>query len=74
MSSDAQAHPGDEDFVAEAGSSTDQHVTGAEETGTFITDQAPTGNTPAHGSSNEVFNKAGGNRVDAGDEATGGRG
>ncbi len=64
MSSDPQANPGDEQFAAEAGSSTDQHVTGAEETGTFLTDQAPTGNTPAHGSSNEIFNEAGGNRPD----------
>jgi hypothetical protein len=69
MSSDAQPGTG-EDATTDSGSSTDQHVTGAEETGTFITDQAPTGNTPAHGSSNEVFNKAGGNRVDRDDPGT----
>ena len=64
MSSDTQANAGDKDFTAGAGSSADQHVTGAEETGTFITDQAPTGNTPAHGSSNKIFNEAGGNDPD----------
>ena len=65
MSSNAQPNAGEDDVIVDAGSSTDQHVTGAEETGTFITDQAPTGGTPAHGSSNAVFNKAGGNRVDS---------
>jgi hypothetical protein len=35
-----------------AGSSTDQHVTGEPETGTFQTDKAPAADTPVHGSSN----------------------
>jgi hypothetical protein len=39
-----------------AGSSSNQHVTGAPETGTFTTDEAPTGDTPAHGSSNAGIN------------------
>jgi hypothetical protein len=65
MSSSAQADAGDENVTAGAGSSVDQHVTGAEETGTFTTDEAPTADTPAHGSSNEIFNKAGGNHPDA---------
>ena len=37
----------------------------------IITDQEPTGNTPAHGSSNEIFNRAGGNRVDRDGEEPG---
>ncbi|GIE46813.1 hypothetical protein Ani05nite_03470 [Amorphoplanes nipponensis] len=57
---------GSEDSVtADAGSSTDQHVTGAPETGEFITDQAPTATTPAHGSSNSGVNATGANRQDA---------
>jgi hypothetical protein len=33
----------------------DQHVSGAAETGTFTTDQAPTGDTPSHhGSDTEI--------------------
>ena len=34
------------------GASTDQHITGAEEEGTFLTDEPPTSKTPANGSSN----------------------
>ncbi|WP_306210861.1 hypothetical protein [Actinoplanes sp. RD1] len=60
MSTDANESGG---HHPDAGSSTDQDVTGYEETGTFTTDEAPTGDTPAHGSSNEVFNAAGGNKV-----------
>jgi hypothetical protein len=68
MSSDPQA----QDVTADAGSATDQHVSGVEETGTFITDQEPTADTPAHGSSNEGVNALGANRVDvADDDATG---
>ncbi len=74
MSSSSQANAGDKDFAANAGSSADQHVTGGEETGTFTTDQAPTGNTPAHGSSNAIFNEVGANRPDSTDDATGASG
>jgi hypothetical protein len=43
----------DEDgMVAGAGPSTDQHITGSEETGTFQTDKAPKADTPVHGSGN----------------------
>jgi hypothetical protein len=43
----------DEDgFTAGAGPSTDQNITGGEETGTFQTDKAPTADTPVHGSGN----------------------
>ena len=71
MSSSAQAGAGEEDFTADAGSSADQHVTGAPETGTFITDKAPTADTPAHGSSNEGVNALGANRPDPDDSANG---
>lgn len=62
MTSDPQPGAGDDDVVTDAGSSTDQHVTGAPETGTFLTDQAPSADTQAHGSSN-----AGVNNTHAGD-------
>jgi hypothetical protein len=38
------------------GGSTNQHVTGIEETGDFLTDQPPTPTTPATGSSNAGIN------------------
>ncbi len=60
----SESNAGEDGFTAGAGSSADQHVTGHEETGTFLTDEAPTADTQAHGSSNAVFNAAGGNRVD----------
>ena len=44
------------------GSSTEQHVTGAEETGEFITDAEPVATTPSHGSSNAGINETGANR------------
>lgn len=44
------------------GSSTEQHVTGYEETGAFTTDAEPVAETPSHGSSNEGINKTGANR------------
>jgi hypothetical protein len=59
----------DEDFTANAGSIADQHVTGSEETGTFITDKAPTAGTQAHGSSNAGVNQTGANRPDKADDA-----
>lgn len=46
----------------DAGPSTDQHITGRDEEGDFPTDEEPTGNTPAHGSSNKVINETRGNR------------
>ncbi|GAA0511309.1 hypothetical protein Ade02nite_45170 [Paractinoplanes deccanensis] len=45
-----------------AGGSTDQHVTGVEETGDFLTDQPPTDSTPATGSSNAGINETRANR------------
>jgi hypothetical protein len=59
MSNSGNVDPGVEKDVPGAGSGTDQHVSGAAETGTFITDQAPTADTPAHG------------RTDAGITSTG---
>jgi len=50
--------------VTDAGSSTDQQVSGYEETGSFLTDEAPTPTTPAHGSSNAGVNETGANRPD----------
>ncbi|HEY0000146.1 MAG TPA: hypothetical protein VGB74_06815 [Actinoplanes sp.] len=64
MSNSGNVDPGEEKDVRHAGSSTDQHVSGNAETGTFTTDQAPTADTPAHGSSNAGINKVGGNRVE----------
>ena len=43
--------------------------TDAPETGEFLTDQAPTAGTPAHGSSNAGINEDGGNRPDAAADA-----
>jgi hypothetical protein len=47
-----------------AGSSTDQQVTGVEESGEFITDKLPRADTPAHGSGNAGVNQTGANRQD----------
>jgi hypothetical protein len=47
-----------------AGSETDQHITGSDETGTFQTDKAPSTNTPTGGSSNIGINKTQANRVE----------
>jgi hypothetical protein len=46
----------------DAGSIADEHITGKPEEGTFLTDQAPKGNTPAAGSSNQGINERHGNR------------
>ncbi|MCU7730469.1 hypothetical protein ODJ79_42695 [Actinoplanes sp. KI2] len=46
-----------------AGGSTDQHISGLEEEGTFLTDEPPTF-TPANGSSNRGINKLHANRED----------
>ncbi|MCO8269418.1 hypothetical protein M1L60_02300 [Actinoplanes sp. TRM 88003] len=40
-----------------AGASTEQHVTGSPETDPFPTDQPPTADTPATGSSNKGINE-----------------
>jgi hypothetical protein len=44
------------------GASTDQHISGIEEEGTFITDEPPTSTTPANGSSNAGINELKANR------------
>jgi hypothetical protein len=46
------------------GASTETHITGSEETGTFLTDEPPTTTTPATGSSNLGINTTGANRAD----------
>jgi hypothetical protein len=51
-----------------AGGSTDQHITGAAEEGSFITDEPPTSKTPSHGSSNLGINKLHANREDVEEE------
>ncbi|UQU62010.1 hypothetical protein COUCH_23520 [Couchioplanes caeruleus] len=48
--------------VTDSGSSTDQQISGYEEEGSFLTDEAPTPATPAHGSSNAGVNETGANR------------
>ena len=47
-----------------AGGSTDQHISGHDEEGTFLTDEPPTSKTPANGSSNQGINKVHANRED----------
>lgn len=47
----------------DAGASADQHITGGPEEGTFLTDQPPTADTPAAGSSNQGINERRANRV-----------
>ncbi|WP_177320090.1 hypothetical protein [Actinoplanes philippinensis] len=42
----------------DAGASTDQHVTGADENEDMPVDAEPTAETPSHGSSNAEFNAA----------------
>ncbi|BCY09259.1 hypothetical protein L3i22_043470 [Actinoplanes sp. L3-i22] len=44
------------------GGSTEQHIQGLEETGTFLTDESP-GSTPANGSSNAGINQTSANRA-----------
>ncbi|MEV4702712.1 hypothetical protein [Actinoplanes sp. NPDC049316] len=48
--------------VTDSGSSTDQQISGYEEEGSFLTDEAPTATTPANGSSNAGVNQTGANR------------
>jgi hypothetical protein len=52
-----------------AGGSTDQHITGSRETGSFLTDEPPTPTTPAHGSSNAGINTRNANRGVPGHDA-----
>lgn len=56
----------DEPFVS--GASTDQHITGPDEEGTFTTDKPPTSHTPASGSSNRGINELNANREDVEEE------
>jgi hypothetical protein len=51
-----------DDVTETAGGSTDQHVTGSEETGRFLVDTPPTSETPSHGSSNKGINDLKANR------------
>jgi hypothetical protein len=46
-----------------AGASTDQHITGSEETGRPIVDEPPTSATPSQGSSNKGINDTKANRA-----------
>jgi hypothetical protein len=64
MSNSGNVDPGEEKVVANAGSETDQYVSGTAETGDFITDKPPAADTPSHGSSNAGVNETGANRVD----------
>jgi hypothetical protein len=73
MSKNGNENRGGPEDVPNAGSSTDQQVTGSAETGTFTTDRAPTGNTPAHGSNNAGVNATRANRVDPDGEPETGR-
>ncbi|GIE99583.1 hypothetical protein [Paractinoplanes rishiriensis] len=57
MSSNSRAN-------ADAGASTDQHVTGGPETEVFPTDEPPVATTPSHGSSNAGINTTRANRVE----------
>jgi hypothetical protein len=56
MTSRAQAGRGEDDVIPDAGSGSDQHITGSTETGDFITDKEPAADTPAHGSGNTGVN------------------
>jgi hypothetical protein len=62
MTSDAHTGIGEGGFDDKAGAATDQHITGHDEDGSFITDEAPTDKTPSHGSSNLGINKRRANR------------
>jgi hypothetical protein len=50
------------DQRTDAGSSTDQHVTGRDEDGKFQTDKEPVADTPADGSTNAGINETKANR------------
>jgi hypothetical protein len=74
MTDNARTDADQDGCTAGAGSSADQHVTGTPETGDFITDEAPTATTPAHGSSNAGINAVHGNRAAGTDDPDGERG
>ena len=46
-------------------------TTNGVEPGTFTTDEPPTADTPAHGSTNAGINKLGANRTEPADDASG---
>ena len=54
------------DEKKDAGASTDQHVSGLEETGRLQTDKEPAADTPAAGSSNQGVNETKANRAEPG--------
>jgi cytoskeletal protein RodZ len=62
-----------EDDTTDAGSSTDQHVTGPPETGTFLEDTPTEASTPVHGSSNAGVNAVGGTSIDLTDDTAASR-
>jgi hypothetical protein len=70
MTSSAPPGSGQDDATSIAGRKTGQHVSRAAEPGTFITDEPPTADTPAHGSTNAGINELGANRTDPADDAT----
>ena len=55
----------DNDATTLAGRKTGQHVSRAAEPETFPTDEPPTADTPAHGSTNAGINKLAANRPNA---------
>jgi hypothetical protein len=68
MTSSAPAGSDENDATAIAGRKPGQHVSRDAETGTFITDEPPTADTPVHGSTNAGINKLGANRPDPADD------
>ena len=62
MTSQPDTGAGTGGFDESLGSATEQHITGREEDGSFITDEPPTDKTPSHGSSNRGINKRQANR------------
>jgi len=64
VSADRREESGMSSQGSVSGGSTDQHVSGVEETGSFPTDEPPTAHTPSHGSSNRGINTTRANRVD----------
>jgi hypothetical protein len=62
MTSQPDTGAGRGDFDESLGSQAEQHITGHEEDGSFITDEPPTDQTPAHGSSNIGINERRANR------------
>lgn len=67
----SNAHTDGDAVTTDAGSSTDQQVSGLEETGTFSTDEPTTADTPVHGSSNAGINETGANRTEPAERTDG---